>query len=206
MSSVSALQAQLRQSEQDSTDVVRYLEQEVRRKDSVTKRLTREIRELHAAQLAEKEGRNKTYAAEIAAMEQSFARAEKELLDLNRLRHQEHNDLLLFGRIRTELLGELAGTKRVILRNQKRHELQMSDLEQKFLAARTRLLQESSARIEASRAAYKEEVGRELDLESKWIQVENEKMGQELAFHQALVEKLQAGNSELQGVAACNTG
>lgn len=202
VSSVSTLQAALRKSEQDSTDVLHYLEAEVRRKDLVTKRLTREIRDLHAAQVAEKAERGARHAAEIAALEEGFARAEKELLDLHRLRHQEHNDLQLFARIRGDLVAELAATKRVILRNQKRHELQMADLERKFLAARSRLLQESVARIEASRAAYKEEVGRELDLESKWIQVENEKMGQELGFHQALVERLQAANAELAAVVA----
>jgi hypothetical protein len=201
-SSVSALHGELQSRSQDSADVLAYLETEVRRKDLVTKQLGRELRELHAAQVAEKAQKQADYAAEIAALEQTFARAESELLDLNRLRHQEHNDLLLFSRIRGDLLAELGHTKRTIVKNERRHALQMSDLEKKFLAARQRLLEESAARIAASRKSYKEEVGRELDLESKWIHADNAKMAQERDFHQALIEKLQQGNAELSAIAA----
>jgi hypothetical protein len=201
-SSVSTLHGELQSRSQDSADVLAYLETEVRRKDLVTKQLGRELRELHAAQVAEKAQKQTDYAAEIAALEQTFARAEAELLDLNRLRHQEHNDLLLFSRIRGDLLAELGHTKRTIVKNERRHALQMSDLEKKFLAARQRLLEESAARIAASRKSYKEEVGRELDLESKWIHADNAKMAQERDFHQALIEKLQQGNAELSAIAA----
>ena len=200
-SSVAALSSRLSQSEQDSSEVLKYLEQEVRRKDILTKSLSRDIRELHGNQVREKAERAKEYAQEVEQLESTFAQREGQLLDLNRLRHQEYNDLLLFSRIRGELLAELAQTKRVVLKNNKRHALQMGDLERKFLAARQRLLEESSARIAESRRSYKEEVGRELDLESSWIARENQKMGQELGFHQELIQRLQRSNQELQEVA-----
>ena len=155
VSSLATLQSTLTQSETDSTDVLKYLENEVRRKDILTKQLAREIRELHARQVEERAEKQEQYAQEIQELERTFSQKESQLLDLNRLRHQEHSDLLLFARIRPELLSELSQTKRVILKNTQRHSLQMEDLEKKFLAARKRLMEESTTRIAEARKAYK---------------------------------------------------
>ena len=200
LTNVNNLQKTLRQTDQDSTDVLKYLENEVRRKDILTKKLGKEIRELYQQQLQEKNTRNQQYTKEIAELETVFAQKEAELLQLNRVHHQEYNDLLLFAQIRTELQSELLATKAIILRNEKRHALQMADLEKKFILARNKLLKESEERIAESRKNYKEEVGRELDLESKYIQMENKKMKGELEFHQTLIEKLQTSNEELLGI------
>jgi hypothetical protein len=200
------LSDQLSTSTRDSAEVLQYLEAEVRRKDLVTKQLGKELRELNTAQIAEKKSMADKYASEIAEMERTFLQAESELLALNRLRHQEHTDLQLFQRIRGDLMAELAQTKKTILRNEQRHALQMSDLEKKFLAARQRLLAESQARIAASRREYKEEIGRELDLESEWLRRENGNLRSETEFHQVLMEKLRKSNAELQGMAQALEG
>jgi hypothetical protein len=199
-SHLTTIESALRTSDTDSTDVLSYLENEVRRKDILTKKLGREIKELYEKQVREKTDTNQRYAQEIRDLEATFKSKEQDLLDLNRLAHQEYNDLLLFQKIRQELNTELAQTKAIILKNEKRHALQMADLEKKFLLARNKLLAESADRIAESRKNYKEEVGRELDLESKFISTENLKMKGELAFHQQLIEKLQGANEELQQV------
>jgi len=182
----------------EGAEVLRYLETQVRNKDQATKQLTSEIKSLQKCQLDERAAKAQEYATEIKRLEETFAEKERELLAFHKSKHQEHADLLLFKQLQSTLQQELDATKAVLVKHERRHALQMNDLETKFLNARQRLLEESNARIAESRRKYKEEVGRELDLESQWIQQENVKMKHELQFHQALIEKLRKQNNQLQ--------
>jgi Skp family chaperone for outer membrane proteins len=100
--------------------------------------------------------------------------------------------------MRAELAAELESTKQTILQNERRHKTQLDDLERKFIEAKQRLEQEASDRIAHSRQVYKEEVGKELDMESKQVRKENREMAQELKFHEETNARFQKLNTRLQ--------
>ncbi len=60
----------------------------------------------------------------------------------------------------------------------------------------------AAQRIVHSRKVYKEEVGRELDLESKFVRAENIRMARELKFHQEAAQKTQKQNASMAALVA----
>jgi hypothetical protein len=111
---------------------------------------------------------------------------------------QQVSDLQLFKQMRAQLLEELEMTKNTIAFNEKKHKTQFEELEKKFLAAREKLEKDAAARIAHSRQVYKEEVGKELDMESKFVRAENLRMSKELKFHEETTSNLQKQNVKIQ--------
>ncbi len=112
-----------------------------------------------------------------------FLSKERALLERQRDLLTEVTDLKLFKQMRADLLSELEVTKKAMRDSEQRHRLQLEELEKRFLAARDKLEQEAAARIARSRQVYKEEVGRELDVEGRFVRTENLRMAKELKFH-----------------------
>ena len=68
----------------------------------------------------------------------------------------------------------------------------------RYRAAKQKLEQEALDRIAHSRQVYKEEVGRELDMESKQVRKENREITKELRFHEERSNSLHEENGALR--------
>ena len=100
---------------------------------------------------------------------QLFLSKEQALLTRQSELMAELLDLRLFAQMREDLLKELETTKGAMRETEARHREQLQELERRFLLARQQLEAEAAARINRSRATYKEEVGKgESALVSSW--------------------------------------
>jgi hypothetical protein len=113
---------------------------------------------------------------------------------------KEVSDLSLYKKMRHDLAKELELTKQTIQKNEERHKRQLDELERKFIAAKEALQKEAAERIAHSRKVYKEEVGKELDYESKLVRKKNREMSKELKFHEKRSNELMTENQRLQAL------
>lgn len=139
----------------------------------------------------------KQYESTLKRAEQVFLHKESQLLERNKQLMQEVSDLSLFKKMRFDLAQELGLTKTTIHKNEVRHKDQLDDLQKKFILAEAKLRQEAAERIAHSRKVYKEEVGKELDLESKQVRQQNIEMSRELKFHESRSNELKKENEKL---------
>ena len=180
-----------------TTEMVKYLEGEIRRKDVMTKRLQRQKQDLQRHHEADLAMMAKQFENTCRFMEKIFMEKEKGILGKNDALTQQIADLGEFQRQRAQLAEELESTKSIIYANERRHKLQLDELEKQFLAARDGLQREAAERIAASRANYQVEVGRELEEESTAVRMENERLRERLRTHEATSDRLQKQHSTL---------
>lgn len=192
-----SLVALLQQQQLESSDIVSYLEREVRRKDAHCKRLMRTMRtqeEEHTAAIA---ARTQEYESEHTAAQEEWSRREQQLLAAHTTLMREVSDLSLFQRMQTELQTELAHTQRTIDANETRHTTQIASLISRFDAAKQRLLAEAQTRMDESRRLYKSEIRREMDMEQGGIANENGRMEMEREFHVRIQERVRREVDEM---------
>lgn len=179
---IEVLHFKSRDRERDTTRMVKYLEAEVKKKDDDNKELAKQIKEISMKQHGDKTAMRLNFEESLKEAEQRFLKSEADLLESNRELMQEVSDLSQFKKMQKELAAELEATKHSIAINEERHQKQLEELAKKFYDARDRLEKEADARIAHSRQVYKEEVGKELDMDSKRIRRENRDMEKELKF------------------------
>lgn len=195
---IERLRAEGKKKDHDTTKMIKFLEDEVKRKDKANKSLMKQLREMGELHAVEVKTLKKQFEGAMKRAEQVFMGKEEELLEKNRHIMQEVSDLGNFRKLRHDLAAELELTKQTIHSNEKRHKAQLDELETKFQQARQQLQDEAAQRIAHSRAVYKEEVGRELKLESQAVKTENIQLAKELKFHQEVADRLQKENHKLQ--------
>eukprot|EP00462_Mataza_sp_D1_P027673 CAMPEP_0175175724 /NCGR_PEP_ID=MMETSP0087-20121206/33368_1 /TAXON_ID=136419 /ORGANISM="Unknown Unknown, Strain D1" /LENGTH=581 /DNA_ID=CAMNT_0016467379 /DNA_START=28 /DNA_END=1771 /DNA_ORIENTATION=+ len=195
---IERLKGEAKEREHDTTDMVNYLEQEVKRKDMANKKLAKQLKELMLKQVADKKAMKTHFEITLKRAEQVFLDKEGTLLEVNKALVQEVSDLSQFRQMRHELTKELSFTKETINQNEMRHLQQLKDLENKFYEARNRLEEEADKRIAHSRLVYKEEVGKELDMDSKRIRNENKMMEKELKFQVETSKRLVASTTAMK--------
>lgn len=189
---IERLRTEARKREADTKEMIEYLGQEVKRKEHANMKLKAHKDELVKTQESDKQIMKTHFEAVLKRAERVFVEKETQLLGSNAKLGKETKNLDEFKALRQGLAEELASTKQKIDANELWHRQQLDDLERKFLAARDRLEKEASARIAHSRKVYKEEVGRELDEDSKRVRQENRKMEKELQRQEDISNRLQA--------------
>lgn len=195
---IADLREQAKKREQDSTDMVLYLEQEVKRKENANTKLSRHVKELEAMQISDTKTMKRHFEATLKRAEKVFLAKESQLLEKNQELTKEVNALNQFKLMRNEFTSELEATKTKINQNEIRHRQQLDALEKMFLLARTRLERDASERISQSRKVYKEEVGRELDMDSKKVREDNRRMERALQSQQECSDRLQENVTNMQ--------
>lgn len=111
---------------------------------------------------------------------------EKELVDLNE-----------FISKKNKLESELEETKTEVLRERKKHEQIIAELERKTVQEKERLRKEMEAKICDAKEAFMKLTDNHLEATTKKTVQENEQMGSELAFQNRETERLLAKNSKL---------
>jgi len=184
----------------ESEAIARYqhLQNELVRKEQTNKALTKHIQELTQMQIADKQAMKELIERTLKQAEQIFLEKEKKLLAKQQELVAELADLKQFQRIRADLLAELEATKAMMAANEARHQAQLENLERRFNLARERLEKEAAIRIAHSRETYKEEISRELDVESRFIRTENLRLAKELKFHEMTSQQFQKTAQELR--------
>jgi len=195
---IDTLQDDARKRDEDTLDMVHYLEQEVKRKENANTKLDRHLNDLEDQQLNDRKDMKEHFKATLERAERVFLQKEAQLLESNSSLRKQVEALADYKKMRAKLAKDLEATKRTITENERRHRQQLDDLERKFLAARDRLEREAAERIAVSRKVYKEEVGKELDEDSKRVRAENRKMERELSKQEGITDSLQAANLKLQ--------
>lgn len=188
---IERLRADAKKREHDTTEAVNILESKVKTMDKQNKFLASELKMLTLKQIADKKGMKRHFEVTLKQAERMFLEKESDLLSNNKSLMQEVSDLTQFKKVRGDLATELQATKETITRNDDRHKQQLGALSRKFYEARDRLEREAEARIAHSRQVYKEEVGKELDMDSKRIRRENRNMEKELMFQREITETLE---------------
>jgi uncharacterized protein YdcH (DUF465 family) len=196
-SELSRLQSELSRHTRDTTEMVKYLEAEVRRKDLMGKRMTRQLADLRTTHQSELALMQKHFENTGKYMEKIFMDKERQMLTLNNKLETQIKEMSELSTLRTNMAAELESTKKLIFANERAHKVQLDALEKKFLAARDGLQSEAAGRIAASRATYKLEVGRELEEESAAVRSENEALRHALKLHEATSDRLQREHASL---------
>lgn len=195
---IEKLTADSKRREHDTTDMINSLETDVKNRDVNNKDLAKQLKELTLQQVADKRGMKSHFEKTLQEAEAVFLAKEAKLLNANRQLMQEVSDLTEFKKMRHQLEQELARTNETIEINEEKHLQQLKELERKFYEARERLEKEADDRIAQSRQLYKEEVGKELDMDSKRIRKENKLMEAELKFQRDTSERLHKENTVLR--------
>lgn len=195
---IDTLQADAHKRDEDTLDMVHYLEQEVKRKQSANKKLEKHLQDLEAQQIEDRKEMKERFQAALEKAERLFLQKEAQLLESNAKLRKQVEGLADYKRMRAQLAADLEKTKKIITDNERRHRHELDELERTFLAARDHLEREAAQRIAKSRKVYKEEVGKELDEDSKRVREENKQMERELNKQEHITDELQAANSRLQ--------
>jgi len=193
---IEKLQADSKRREHDTTDMINSLETDVKNRDVDNKSLARKLKELTLQQVADKRGMKSHFDVTLEEAEAVFLAKESKLLNANRQLMQEVSDLTEFKKMRLLLGHELKNTQGTIEDNEQKHLEQLKELERKFYEARARLEKEADDRIAQSRQLYKEEVGKELDMDSKRIRRANKLMEAELTFQRDTSQRLVKENTK----------
>jgi hypothetical protein len=169
----------------------------VQRKEKANSKLKDHKQEIKQTQESDKQIMQTHFESTLKRAESVFLEKEGQLTEKNGVLSKSVHVLDEFKVLRKQLADELNETREKIDANESWHRQQLDDLERKFLAARDRLEKEASARIAHSRKVYKEEVGRELDEDSKRVRQENSKMGKELEKQEETSNRLQASRERM---------
>jgi len=95
---------------------------------------------------------------------------------------QELGDLNMFISRKTEIEGELEDTKMELLKERKKHEQIITELERKTLQEKERLRKEMEARIREAKDTFMQMTDGQLESTTKDTMHQNEQMASELAF------------------------
>jgi len=182
--------------EQDMTSMVKYLEAEIRRKDLMCERLQSQKADFTEMHQAELERMRQQFERTATFMERIFMQKEEELMEKNTQLDKQIRGMSDLAELRSSLSSELAATKQQIFSNERAHKLSLDQLEKKFLAAREGLQREASERIAQARAAYKMEVGSELESESEIVRKLNEELIQSLKTHEERSDSMAREHAE----------
>lgn len=182
--------------------IISSLNKEMLKRDVVNNNLQKFYHNSTAENSNEMKNLKAKFQQELERADKVFLEQEARLLARNKHLMQEVSELNLYRRMRHNLQLELDHTKRIIEENEKHHVQQLAELERKFDLAKEALQKEAEDRIAHSRKVYKEEVGKELDYESKLVRKANAEMEEELAFHESRTEDLLQSNQALELEAA----
>jgi hypothetical protein len=110
---------------------------------------------------------------------------------------QELGDLNMFISRKTELENELEDTKMELLKERKKHEQIITDLERKTTQEKDRLRKEMEARIRMAKDKFMEDTEGQLEQSTKETMHHNEQMASELAYQHRETERLVHKNRRL---------
>eukprot|EP00277_Geminigera_cryophila_P014737 CAMPEP_0179451662 /NCGR_PEP_ID=MMETSP0799-20121207/35743_1 /TAXON_ID=46947 /ORGANISM="Geminigera cryophila, Strain CCMP2564" /LENGTH=420 /DNA_ID=CAMNT_0021247199 /DNA_START=88 /DNA_END=1347 /DNA_ORIENTATION=+ len=187
------LKEQLGQQKFEQDEIFAYLNKELVQKSRQVAILEARVQELelqvqyHQSDFDTRLMEEKAMAREMTAkLAREVGKYEKELGDLN-----------VFISKKNDLEGELEETKTELLRERKKHEQIISELERKTVQEKERLRKEMEAKIREAKEAFMKLTDNHLEATTKKTMQENEQMGSELAFQNRETERLLAKNSKL---------
>lgn len=187
------LREQLGQQKLEQSEIFAYLNKELLQKSKAVANLEGKVsnleeevnigRNLFDEKLMEEKGIAREATAKLA---KEVGKYEKELGDLN-----------MFISRKTELEGELEDTKTELLRERKKHEQIISELERKTVQEKERLRKEMENKIREAKETFMKMTDSQLETTTKKTMHENEQMASELAFQNRETERLLQKNRKL---------
>jgi hypothetical protein len=187
---IERLRAAAKASEAEAEARVKFLQDELTRKEQANKTLTRQVQELVDAKSVDKSATKTYLEATLKRAEELFLSKEGAMLAREKDLLVQLADLTAFKEIREALIAELELTKRTMRESETKHRTQLEELERRFLAARNRLEAEAAEKLTRSKQLYKEEVGQELDLESRYVRTENARLSRELTVQVSVAQQM----------------
>lgn len=187
------LKEQLAQQQFEQSEIFAYLNKELVQKSRAVAVLEARVQELelqvqsHQTDFDIKLMEEKAMAREMTAkLAREVGKYEKELGDLN-----------VFIAKKNELESELDETKTELLRERKKHDQIISELERKTVQEKERLRKEMEGKIREAKEAFMRLTDNQLEATTKKTMQENEQMASELAFQNHETERLLQKNSKL---------
>eukprot|EP00286_Rhodomonas_abbreviata_P000782 CAMPEP_0181288166 /NCGR_PEP_ID=MMETSP1101-20121128/183_1 /TAXON_ID=46948 /ORGANISM="Rhodomonas abbreviata, Strain Caron Lab Isolate" /LENGTH=491 /DNA_ID=CAMNT_0023392261 /DNA_START=147 /DNA_END=1622 /DNA_ORIENTATION=- len=187
------LREQLGQQKFEQSEIFAYLNKELLQKSKVVATLESKVgsldeevrlgRSIFDQKLMEEKSSAREATAKLA---KEVGKYEKELGDLN-----------MFISRKTELEGELEDTKTELLRERKKHEQIISELERKTVQEKERLRKEMEQKIREAKETFMKMTDSQLETTTKKTMHENEQMASELAFQNRETERLLQKNRKL---------
>ena len=187
------LKEQLGTQKFEQDEIFAYLNKELVQKSRAVAVLEARVQELelqvqyHQSDFDSRLVEEKAMAREMTAkLAREVGKYEKELADLD-----------VFIARKNDLEGKLEEIKTELLRERKKHEQIISELERKTVQEKERLRKEMEAKIKEAQDAFIKLTDNHLEATTKKTKQENEQMGSELAFQNRETEGLLQKNSKL---------
>ncbi len=190
---IKQLKEQLGTQKFEQDEIFAYLNKELVQKSRAVAVLEARVQDLelqvqyHQSDFDNRLVEEKAMAREMTAkLAREVGKYEKELADLD-----------VFIARKNDLEGELEEIKTELLRERKKHEQIISELERKTVQEKERLRKEMEAKIKEAQDAFIKLTDNHLEATTKKTKQENEQMGSELAFQNRQTEGLLQKNSKL---------
>lgn len=194
---IERLRAAAKAAEAEAEKRVAFLQDELTRKEQANKTLSRQVQELIDAKSVDKTATKTYLEATLHRAEDMFLSKEQTMLAREKELLVQLADLSAFKEIREALISELDLTKRTMRESEAKHRAQLEELERRFVTARNRLEQEATDKLARSKQLYKEEVGKELDLESRYVRTENARLSRELGVQSSVAQQMHRASEKV---------
>ncbi|UJR14692.1 hypothetical protein I4U23_001685 [Adineta vaga] len=188
-----ALRDDMRQTEQDTIEVVTYIKKRDTNKDAEIDRLQQEVQFLKMEHRKNKDELVAHFTRQKRKVDEKISRKESELETTRR----ELNDAQDLRKRKTQMQKELEDIKDATFINEREHKETLQKLEQKFFEERIRLQQESSEKIEEIAARAQEEALKSLAETSRNVYRENGELIETIRVYQQEFLRLQKTKDQL---------
>ena len=195
---VQVLREQLAKRGESTADMVTFMKRDLDATANANRELTERVAELEAEAKRRAEKEDERVRAAIEAAEQDATTSLKRLRHENDELRAEIAQLGLVQAGRDTITSELEATRAELAAQEERHQLELNQLERKFIDARDRMLAESNARMAQVKSALRQQVVAEIDQDSRRVRTENGRMARELQFHSDTSDTLAVQNEQMR--------
>lgn len=193
---VQQLQKIVKSRGQDSSEVVTYMKAQIESANQRESDLLEEVERLKGQ--LEEDPEKIALKKQIEKLREEHSDEIRNISMKNNELKTDMDDVLIFKEMRGQLLAELEASRNQVKEKEKVHEEKLLVIERKFLEAKDRLQKEAQQKLIESRDIIRQEVWLEMDAETQKVRSENQRMVQELQFHEQTSDALQQQNDILR--------
>eukprot|EP01029_Cantina_marsupialis_P018257 TRINITY_DN41853_c0_g1_i1.p1 TRINITY_DN41853_c0_g1~~TRINITY_DN41853_c0_g1_i1.p1 ORF type:complete len:474 (+),score=138.74 TRINITY_DN41853_c0_g1_i1:65-1486(+) len=184
--------------ENDAHEFATYFQHELEKKDKMIKDLTAELRQLKHSTESQSIEQKKTYENTIGDLEQKYGTQVKSL-QINLTNAEGELDLLNEFRVHKDIVEtKLKETQHELSKQHEQQEVAMELMERKLVEERAQMKREMQRRMEQLKDRFREEARQEMSVETKRIEADNLRMGEELRFQLEASNELQKENARIE--------
>lgn len=195
---VQSLREQLAKRGESTADMVSFLKRDLDATTEENRSLSARVKELEAEARRRDEAADERLRVAVAEAENDAGAAlKRSRLECDELR-AEIAQLGLVQAGRDNISSELEATRAELAAQEERHQLELNQLERKFIDARDRMLAEGNARMAQVKGALRQQIVAEIDQDSQRVRTKNGQMARELQFHADTSDTLAVQNGQMR--------